>query len=104
MLNSIFYLFVAIGAFCGFQRGAAKAGYDFTAVGMAVYYSIWLFPLSLMLLDYVPAEYSKYAFWGILLFSAVLLGSLIRAGIDKLLENYPRFDSEIVLSEIPLVN
>ena len=104
MTDVIFYLFVAIGAFCGFQRGAAKAGYDFTAIGMAVYFSLWLLPLSLILLDYVPAEYSQYAFLAIFLLSAIILLSLVRAGIDKMLENYPAFDSEVVISEFPLIN
>ena len=104
MYETVFYLFVAIGAFCGYKKGTAKAGYDFTAIGMASYFSIWLLPFSLMVLEYIPAEYASYSFLAVLLISAIVLLSLIRSGITQLYDSYPAFDSEVVLSELPLIN
>lgn len=104
MENAVFYLFVAIWAYAGYKKGAAGAGYIFTSVGMASYFSVWLLPFSMKVLEYIPAEYASYVFPLILAVSFILLFSIVRGGIDKIFDKYPAADSDIVLSEMPLVS
>ena len=73
MINAVFYIIVAIWVIGGYNRGAAKAGCDFTAVGMASYFSVWLLPLSLLVLEYIPEEFAVYSFLGVLVLSLLLL-------------------------------
>ncbi len=104
MINAVFYIIVAIWVIGGYNRGAAKAGCDFTAVGMASYFSVWLLPLSLLVLEYIPEEFAVYSFLGVLVLSAIIIFVLIKSGIDQLTEKYPAFDSDVVLSEMPVIN
>ena len=104
MENAVFYLFVAIWAYSGYKKGAAGAGYVFVAAGMASYFPIWLLPFTLKVLEYIPAEYAGYALPAVLVLSFIIVFSFVRSGIDKFFDRYPAADSDIVLSEMPLVS
>lgn len=104
MEQAIFYIFVAIWAFAGYKKGAAGTGYIFTSAGIAVYFSVWLLPFSLLVLEFVPPEFSDYALAAVLLLSFIILYAAVRWGIEKFLDSYPVCDSDMKLSELPLVN
>ena len=61
MLNAIFYLIVILCVFAGYKKGAVAAGHFYIAIGMGVYFSVWLLPFVLPAVDMVPESYREYA-------------------------------------------
>ena len=104
MEYAIFYLFAAIGAFAGYKKGGASAGYTFVSAGIASYFSVWFLPYSLLVLDHVPGDYAVYVLLGVLLLSFIILFAAVRCGIEKFLDKYPSLDSDNVLSGMPILN
>ena len=104
MEYAIFYLFAAIGAFAGYKKGGASAGYTFVYAGIASYCSVWFLPYSLLVLDHVPRDYAVYVLLGVLLLSFIILFAAVRCGIEKFLDKYPSLDSDNVLSGMPILN
>ena len=104
MLEAIFYLIVILCVFAGYKKGAVESGYYFISNGMAAYFSVWLLPFLLPLIQYVPGAARDYALPLLLIIAFALISFGVKYGIDKLIEEYPAMSSVPVVSGMPVVN
>ena len=104
MLNAIFYLIVILCVFAGYKKGAVAAGHFYIAIGMGVYFSVWLLPFVLPAVDMVPESYREYALPLFLLLCFIAISVLVKYGINKLIEEYPAYSSVPVIAGMPVVN
>ncbi|MBO5899617.1 MAG: CvpA family protein, partial [Lentisphaeria bacterium] len=104
MLDAIFYLIVILCVFAGYKKGAVESGYYFISNGMAAYFSVWLLPFLLQIVQYVPGVVREYALPLLLVAVFSLISFGVKYGIDKLIEEYPAMSSVPVISGMPVVN
>ena len=101
MANTLFYAMVILFAIHGSKKCAPEAAFNFVSIGMASYFSIWTMPLTLQILEYIPKIYHSYAVAGLLTVSWIIIFAIARTVIEKMLDNYPVFDSSATFAEMP---